>query len=141
MLNVIHISRCIKKRAGSRYEDAVKRIVCDHFRISMEHLTVMQDNNHREYVEPRQIIMTLLKEYTTLSNQMAGAVFGKDHATVTHAMKTVSNREDTELPFRGMMLSLRVAIELQFDRIDREQREGKENWHHEVIADVPMFCD
>lgn len=141
MLNVIPISLCTKKRIGSRYENAIKRIVCDHFRTSMHELIEMQDNNRREFVEPRQIIMVLLKEYTTLSNQLAGAVFGKDHATVTHAIKVVSNRADTEPPFRGMMLSLRVAIELQFDRIDRELRDSKEKRHMEVLAEVPMFCD
>lgn len=42
----------------------------------------------------RQIFMALTKESTKLSLAKVGAIIGKDHSTVLHAQKVVSNTKD-----------------------------------------------
>lgn len=45
----------------------------------------------REIVEPRQFAMYFIKKHTNMSLQAIGAIFGKDHATVINACRTVEN--------------------------------------------------
>jgi chromosomal replication initiator protein len=55
----------------------------------------------REIVQARQIAMFFSKNMTKSSLASIGSqIGGKDHATVLHACKTVSNLKDTDKNFR-----------------------------------------
>ena len=55
----------------------------------------------REYVQARQRSMYFAKKYTKLSlTEIGYECGGKDHATVLHANKTVSNLIDTDFEYR-----------------------------------------
>jgi chromosomal replication initiation ATPase DnaA len=45
----------------------------------------------REFVQARQQCMTYLREKRKMTLQSVADLFGKDHATVDHSMKTVNN--------------------------------------------------
>jgi len=50
----------------------------------------------REVVMPRQLAMYFCKKYTRNSLAAIGARYGKNHATVLHACKTVANLAETD---------------------------------------------
>jgi hypothetical protein len=51
------------------------------------------------FVTPRQVGMWWLKNNTKKSLRLIGEVFGKDHATALHAIKTINNLIDTDKEF------------------------------------------
>lgn len=58
---------------------------------------VYSKNRKREFVYPRQVSMYLIKHNTTFSLENIGRRYnGKDHSTVTHAIKVINNLMDTE---------------------------------------------
>ena len=69
--------------------------------------------NTREVVLVRQAAMYLAKKYLDLSTAKIGLYIGnRDHATVLHACKTVTNLCETDKQFRGEL----SQIELQLQR-------------------------
>lgn len=62
--------------------------------------TLLQDTRKREIVQRRQIIMNQLYKRTRLSLQAIGDHFDKDHATVIHANRTISNLYETSPEIR-----------------------------------------
>ena len=68
-------------------------ICLKYFGTNME--TLQQITRKREIVQRRQIIMNQLYKRTKLSLQTIGDQFGKDHSTVIHANRTISNLYET----------------------------------------------
>jgi chromosomal replication initiation ATPase DnaA len=56
----------------------------------------------REYVEARQILLTLLCNRNGKTLNEIGLIVQKDHATVIHAQKAISDRLYTEKEFREL---------------------------------------
>lgn len=70
--------------------DNIQKTVADYYRIKMAEL--LSKKRTRNLTRPRQIAMSLARELTTMSLPEIGNSFGgKDHSTVIHACKTVSN--------------------------------------------------
>lgn len=72
------------------------KITCMHFDVDfMQSLT---KSRKREYVQSRQLTMTATRELFPKKSLAAigSALFGKDHATVLHAKKTINNLCDTD---------------------------------------------
>ena len=51
------------------------------------------------FVIPRQVGMWWMKNNTKKSIRLIGEVFGKDHATALHAIRTINNLMDTDKEF------------------------------------------
>ena len=66
----------------------------------------------RKRCETRQMFLTLLTIHTKWTLKSIGAIVGKDHSTVIHAMKTVQNMRDTDTDFKEL-----------FDRINKQVKE------------------
>jgi len=64
----------------------------------------------REAVSARQIMMSILREYTAMSFPEIGSYFNRDHATVMHSIRTVRNLYTTNRPFREKVDSVYDAI-------------------------------
>lgn len=80
--------------------DYIQKTVCDYFKIPLEQL--QSKTRKRDVVQARQLAMFFAKKYTKASLQSIGNKIGnRDHATVLHACKTVSNLSDTDKIFRG----------------------------------------
>lgn len=69
--------------------DNIQKTVADYYRIKMAEL--LSKKRTRNLTRPRQIAMSIARELTTLSLPEIGNSFGgKDHSTVIHACKTIS---------------------------------------------------
>jgi len=70
--------------------DNIQKTVAEYFRIKTSDL--LSKKRTRNLTRPRQIAMSLSRELTTMSLPEIGNSFGgKDHSTVIHACKTISN--------------------------------------------------
>ena len=61
------------------------------------------DTRKNDPVKARQQAIYLLKKHTKMSLHSIGDIFGKDHATVIHSIKTVENFIETEQNYRLIM--------------------------------------
>lgn len=79
--------------------DYIQKVVCDYFNIPID--SIHSRTRKREIVQARQLTMYFAKKMTKSSLAIIGLQCGnKDHATVLHACKTVSNLAETDKQFR-----------------------------------------
>lgn len=84
--------------------------VCQYFNINEESFN--STKRTREVAQARQIAMYLAKQYTKLPLAAIGsAIGGRNHATVLHSCKAVSNMIDTDKVFRGQIEELGKIIQ------------------------------
>ena len=77
-------------------------IVCDYLKLDAE--TFRSPRRTREIAQARQIAMYLSKQYTKAPLTTIGAqIGGKNHATVLHACRAVSNLIETDKMFRAQI--------------------------------------
>jgi hypothetical protein len=76
------------------YFQTIEQIIC--FGEGFLPKEVKTKTRKREIVFARQAIMYFMKKYTKDSLATIGGHFGKDHATVLHACKTISNLMDSD---------------------------------------------
>ena len=85
--------------------DQVKTIIKDYFKITDQDLDLK--TRARDIVEKRQIAHYFAKCYTTRSLATIGRMIGnKDHATVLHSCKVVSNYYETDPEFRKNIIRI-----------------------------------
>jgi chromosomal replication initiator protein len=111
----------IMQRAGGKIEHRI----LDSLNLTLERIgevvidktgqpiTEISPSRKREFIEARQIAMTLSRENIVPKPSYAviGVYFGdKDHATVIHACKTVNNLMDTDKIFRQKVENIRDAL-------------------------------
>ena len=69
--------------------DNIQKIVTDYYNIKLSDL--LSNKRNRSLARPRQLSMSLAKELTTHSLPEIGDAFGgRDHTTVLHACKRIS---------------------------------------------------
>ena len=73
------------------------------------------DYRERRHVQSRQILLTMLYNYSSKTLDNIGKVLCKDHATVLHAVRTVNNQCETDKRFKAM-----------YDRIDNKVKHLKQ---------------
>lgn len=75
--------------------DDIQKIVCDFYKIKISDL--LSSKRTQLIARPRQIAMTLSKELTQYSLPAIGEAFGgRDHTTVLHAQKTISQLREKD---------------------------------------------
>ena len=80
----------------------IRNIVCDHLKI--DQAVFDSTKRTREVAQARQIDMYLCKQHTKAPLTTIGAAIGgKNHATVLHACKTVSNLIETDKAFNQLI--------------------------------------
>ena len=90
-------------------EEIIKK-VSDYYGVETEAINTR--SRKREVVLVRQIAMFLAKKYLDLSTSKIGQYVGKrDHATVLHACKTITNLAETDKQFRGELNDIEVSIQ------------------------------
>ena len=96
------IERFVRNNVKEVSVEYIINIVCDYFSIPIE--TLSQNTRKHQVVQARQIAMYYSKKYSKASLAVIGQQCGgKDHATVHHACKTVTDRIETDKQFRTMM--------------------------------------
>jgi len=80
---------------------AVLELVCRQFRLSLDDL---QSRSREKRVSlPRQIAMYLCRKYTDCSLGDIGKLFKRNHATVVHAIKTISAKVARDASLAGQL--------------------------------------
>ncbi|MBR7103052.1 MAG: chromosomal replication initiator protein DnaA, partial [Tidjanibacter sp.] len=89
--------------------DFIRNVVCDHLKI--DQATFDSPKRTREIAQARQIAMYLCKQHTKAPLSAIGAAIGgKNHATVLHACKAISNLIETDKAFAAMMEEIEMEI-------------------------------
>ena len=90
--------------------DSIKEAVCGYY--GLETSRLLERTRKREVVVARQMSMYLAKKYTTLSLAGIGDVLGKkDHATVLHACKTISEQVGVDKKLRSDLEEIEQRIQ------------------------------
>lgn len=93
------VNKLVKNATRELSIDYISKVVCDYFKLPVTQLQTK--TRKREIVQARQLAMYFSKSLTKESLASIGLQIGnKDHATVLHACKTVSNLIDTDKNFR-----------------------------------------
>ena len=89
------VDKYVKSNAKEISIEYIQKIICDYFKIPTD--TINANTRKREIVQARQLSMYFAKKYTKLPLSLIGAYCGnKDHATVLHACKQVTNLYETD---------------------------------------------
>ena len=103
------------------------KVVFDYFQVDLSLQT--SKTRKREAVQARQISMYYIHAFTQQSQSCIGELFNRDHATVIHAMKQVSNLSLTEKQYREDIHKLhnRILARIGGDSFDRYAHYNTEN--------------
>jgi chromosomal replication initiator protein len=88
--------------------DSVQKTVADHFDVRLG--DILGRRRTQNIAWPRQVAMYLSRELTGSSFPAIGESFGRNHATVVHACKTVEKQQTVDLKFRQTLSLLRQRI-------------------------------
>ncbi len=89
--------------------DLIKQVVCETLGIDTESFN--STRRTREIAQARQIAMYLAKKHTKSPLTAIGAAIGgKNHATVLHSCKQISNLMETDRKFRNQMEEIERSI-------------------------------
>jgi chromosomal replication initiator protein DnaA len=103
------IERFIKNSKQEVSVEYVVNVICDYFGITVE--TLSQNTRKHQVVQARQLAMYFAKKFSKASLSAIGSQCGnKDHATVYHACKTVSDRIETDKQFKSLVSDIEKKI-------------------------------
>ena len=106
------VDKFVKNTAREVSIEYIQKVVCDYFDLPLEILK--SKTRKREVVQARQISMYFSKKMTKSSLANIGAhCGGKDHATVLHACRTVTNLSETDKQFRAYLEDLEKKLTIQ----------------------------
>lgn len=88
--------------------DFIKEVVSNYYKVDFDKF--MSTNRRREYVKARQVCMYLISKNSKISQKTIGKAFYKDHATVIHSKKTISNYLDWDEELRREIDDLQKVI-------------------------------
>ena len=90
--------------------DKIVKTVAEYYNVDVN--SINTKSRKREIVLVRQTAMFLAKKHLDLSTSKIGMQIGRrDHATVLHACKTISNLLDTNKQFRGELNEIEAALQ------------------------------
>lgn len=103
------IDRFIRNSVKEVSVEYIINVICEYFSLPIEQLSL--NTRKHQVVQARQVAMYLSKKYSNSSLAAIGQQCGnKDHATVHHACKTVSDRLETDKQFRIMLEDIEKRI-------------------------------
>jgi chromosomal replication initiator protein len=88
--------------------DMILNAICKHFNIKMKELKGI--SRAKATSLPRQIAMYLIRRYTQLGHREVGLIFGKDHSTVVHAIKTIEAKSEIDLELKRHIEAVREQL-------------------------------
>lgn len=89
--------------------DNIIQAVCSHFGLDIN--AIHSKSRKRDVVQARQIAMYLAKNYTDFSTAKIGSLIGgKDHATVLHACKTITELKEVNKPFAAELDEIQATL-------------------------------
>lgn len=92
--------------------ELIQKAVAEHFSVSLEDL--QSGTRKKEIANARQIAMFICQNYTNMSLKAIGQYFGgRDHSTVSHASRTVTERIENDTLYKGIMDALKEKLNLK----------------------------
>ncbi len=88
--------------------EGIQRMVAEYYDIRLGDMTSKQRPNNIAF--PRQVAMYLCREMTEQSLPAIGNAFGRNHATVLHAHRSVGGKMKTDAGLRQTILSLQQRL-------------------------------
>lgn len=73
---------------------------------------VVNTTRAREYVEPRQIFMWLIRNRTAMSLKDIGKLCGRDHTTVIHSIRCVEDFADIDRRYAARLETIKNNYEI-----------------------------
>lgn len=105
------VDKFVKNTTREISIDYIQKIICDYFNLPLDLLN--SKTRKREIVQARQLAMFFAKKHTKSSLATIGLHCGnKDHATVLHACRTVTNLIETDKNFRGFVDEIDKKIKM-----------------------------
>jgi len=93
------VGRIVNIKPRATTVEQIRDLVCEHFSLSVDAISTR--SRKREVVQARQIAMYLSKHHTKNSLSSIGDLIGqRDHATVLHACKIVTDLMEIDKSFR-----------------------------------------
>ena len=91
--------------------DKVEEIVCAFYYIDVEILRQSHRLRKAEFVLCRQLIFAFMRVKTDMASGKIGSRHKKDHATVLHSNKVISNLLETDKGFRKNYAMIEMSLE------------------------------
>ncbi|MCS6789320.1 MAG: chromosomal replication initiator protein DnaA [Patescibacteria group bacterium] len=102
------INKTIQNISKKITDKQIIKAVSDFFNITPEDL--LSNKRNKEIVEPRQIIVYLLREILDLSYPYIGEKLGRDHTTAIHAYEKISNEINKNSTLYQKILLIKESI-------------------------------
>lgn len=103
------VSRIVNLNTKANTVEHIRDVVCAHFSLSVDAISTR--SRKREVVQARQIAMYLSKQLTKNSLSSIGNTIGqRDHATVLHACKIVSDLMEIDKSFRSSVREIEAKL-------------------------------
>ena len=105
------VERLVKRCQKEMSVDFIKKTVCDYY--GLEPDSLQSKTRKREIVQARQVAMYFSKSLTNNSLSAIGAKIGqKDHATVLHACKAITNLIETDREFKSQIREIEAHLKI-----------------------------
>lgn len=102
------IDKSIKKFSPSVTKDQVIKAVADFFQISVS--DILGQSRRKEFVEPRQIVVYLLRDILDISYPHIGEIIGRDHTTAIHAYEKINQEISKNSSLNQKILFIKEMI-------------------------------
>jgi len=102
------IEKATKNNSLKVSDTQIIKAVAEFFNISTE--DIMGQNRRKEVVEPRQIIMYLLRDILELSYPYIGSKMGKDHTTAIHSYEKINQEINKNQSLNQKILMIKDLI-------------------------------
>lgn len=88
--------------------ERIQRTVAEHFDI--RYSDILSRKRPANIAHPRQVAMYLCRDLTSHSLPTIGDAFGKNHATILHACRLISEKEKQDLSLKQSMTTIRETL-------------------------------
>lgn len=102
------INKSTKNFSRRISDDQIIKSVADFYNIQIEDLITR--SRKKETVEPRQVVMYLLRDILGFSYPYIGEKFGRDHTTVIHSFEKINQEINKNSPLNQKILSIKDSL-------------------------------
>ncbi len=102
------INKSTKNFSHRISDDQIIKSVADFYNIQIEDLITR--SRKKETVEPRQVVMYLLRDILGFSYPYIGEKFGRDHTTVIHSFEKINQEINKNSPLNQKILSIKDSL-------------------------------
>ena len=107
--DLLHAQLTAESQARDIRPEAIQQLVANHFGITLTDM--LGKNRSRNIADPRMVAMYLCRKLTRLSSSEVGEIFGRTHANVLHAEKTIPEKCATDNSLRRSINQLERQLQ------------------------------